>query len=68
MESILKQKKVVGLFAVIGIIGGIFFTGTEITGNVILTENTKINLIPIVGILLLVCSAILLTYILKKKE
>jgi drug/metabolite transporter (DMT)-like permease len=66
MESLFKQKRVTGLFAIVAVIGGIFFTRMELTGNVILNRNVQLNPLPIIGILLLLCSAVLAAYTLKK--
>ena len=66
MKSFFKRKKVTAFFAIIALIGGIFFTRTEITGKVVFFENTNINPFSTIGILLLICSLVLAAYSLKK--
>jgi hypothetical protein len=66
MENFFEQKRVTGLFAIIALIGGAFFTRTEITGNIILNQNTQLNLLPLIGILLFFCSVVLAVYSLRK--
>ena len=70
-NDLFNQKKVISLFSLIAMIGGIFFINFgDITGNVIFSQNPLSNrihlIIPLIGIALLFCSAILAVQALKK--
>mgnify|MGYP001485051964 CR=1 FL=1 len=66
-SEMLKTKKATAIFAVISLVSGFYFIGQRITGNVILGTEYSLNLLPIIGMLLILCSIILGTYSLKKR-
>ena len=66
-ENWFNQKKVTGSFAVIAVMTGFMFLNKSITGNVVLTEQSPINLISVVGLLLIACSIILGAYSIKRR-
>ncbi|MEK6895414.1 MAG: hypothetical protein AABX48_02745 [Nanoarchaeota archaeon] len=55
------SKKIAGAFSLAGFIGSIFFLNFSSTGNIIINEASKTNsgLISLIGVCLLICSAIL---------
>jgi len=55
---------VIGLIA---LAGGFYFLGNKITGNMILENNITFSLLPLMGLLLIACSAILIIYSIKKR-
>lgn len=65
--SFLKKKLVIYGFAIISLFGGFLFLNKSITGNVILNKQHEINLISLIGILLIVCAAVLFAYSIKKR-
>lgn len=67
-ENWLKRKRITSIFAVVAfIIGFIFLDSGTITGNVILNGNPSVNILSIFGLLLILSSAILTIYTIKKK-
>lgn len=62
-----KTKIVMGIFSALFFTSGILFINKKITGNVVIENSDSLNLIPIVGILLILCSAILVFYSIKKR-
>jgi len=66
-ENWFNQRKVAGSFAVISVMTGFMFLNKSITGNIVLTEQSPINLISVVGLLLITCSIILGAYSIKRK-
>ena len=61
-----KTKSVAAVFAAVAFITGFLFLDKGITGNVILDNSYPIDFISLIGLLLILCSAILAVYILKK--
>ena len=66
LES-LKTKTATTIFAVIGIIGGFFFLNRNLTGNVIIGNETTTSLVSLIGLLLIACSVVLGVYTIRKK-
>ena len=64
----LKTKKATAIFSVVSLISGFFFLNQTITGNVILNKNYSLNIIPIIGLLLILCSVILGAYSVMKRN
>ena len=64
----LKTKKVTAIFAAGSLISGFFFLNQNITGNAILNENYALNTIPIIGLLLILCSIVLGAYSVMKHD
>lgn len=61
-----KTKKVAAVFATVAFVIGFLFLDKGITGNVILENNYPVNFISLIGLLFVLCSAVLAIYILKK--
>jgi len=66
-ENFFKKKSVVVSFALISLVGGFLFINKDITGNIVLSSKYSFNLLSIIGLLLIVCSAILGAYSIRKK-
>ncbi|MBM3228304.1 hypothetical protein FJZ20_00225 [Candidatus Pacearchaeota archaeon] len=62
----LKTKKIAGIFALLSFVTGFLFLNSSITGNVILDNKYPFDVISFIGLLLVLCSALLVAYILKK--
>ena len=62
----LKSKKIASVFALLSFITGFLFLNSGVTGNVILDNRYPFNIISFIGLLLVLCSALLVAYILKK--
>ena len=63
-----KTKQATAIFAVGSLIAGFFFLNQTITGNAILSENYSLNVIPIIGLVLILCSVILGAYSVMKRN
>lgn len=61
-----KAKGVAAVFAAVAFVVGFLFLDRSITGNIILNNSNPVDLMSIIGLLLVLCSAILTAYILKK--
>ncbi len=61
-----KTKSVAAVFAVVTFVVGFLFLDGGVTGNVILENTSSFDFISIIGLLFVLCSAILTIYILKK--
>jgi len=61
-----KTKKVAAVFAAVSFVIGFLFLDKGITGNVILDNQYPVDFISLIGLLLILCSAILAVYIIKK--
>ncbi len=61
-----KTKKVAAVFAAVAFFIGFLFLDKGIIGNVILENNSPVDFISLIGLLLVLCSAILAVYIIKK--
>ena len=66
-SNFFKRKKVTASFAIFALAGGFLFLNQGITGNVILSGKSSINLLSIIGLLLILCSIILGIYSIKKR-
>jgi len=64
--SWLQTKKVAAVFALTSFITGFLFLNKGITGNVILDNKYPFDIISFIGLMLVLCSAILVVYIIKK--
>jgi hypothetical protein len=62
-----ERKGITWIFAVIAVFSGFLFLDSGVTGNVIVNKQSTINLVSIIGLLLIVCSTILIAYSVKKK-
>lgn len=61
-----KAKKITACFALISLIGGFLFLNNSITGNIISNNNYSFNIVSLIGLLLILCSVILIAYSIKK--
>ncbi len=67
MKNILIKKGVTWVFAIIAVAAGFMFLDSSFTGNVIVNKQDSVSLVSLIGLLLLVCSAVLIAYSVKKK-
>ncbi len=70
-ESFFERRSVVAAFGIIALISGFLFVRTSalgVTGNFILNSISSFNFISLIGILLIVCSVILIIYAIVKKD
>ncbi|MBI3622923.1 hypothetical protein HY212_02470 [Candidatus Pacearchaeota archaeon] len=69
-QSFFEKRSVAATFGILALLGGIFFVkpflSKNATGNVI--GDSSFNLIPLIGLLLLICSIVLIAYSIVKKE
>lgn len=61
-----KIKGIAAIFAVVAFVTGFLFLDKGITGNVILDNKYPVDVISLIGLLLVLCSAILAVYIIRK--
>ncbi len=66
-KSLLKTRKVTGIFSLAAFIGGFLFLNPTITGGAILENSSSLSSLSIIGLLLIACSVILAAYALKKR-
>ena len=66
-KKFFKRKSITWTFAIIALIFGFMFLDSGFTGNVIVNKQSTINLVSIIGLLLVVCSTVLITFSVKKK-
>jgi len=62
----MKRKKIAGVFAFFTFIIGFLFLDINSTGNAILNGAPSFNIASMVGLLLIVCSAVLTFYTVRK--
>jgi len=62
----LKAKKILASFAVAALVAGFLFLDRGFTGNVVLNGNSSIDILSLIGLALIFCSAVLAAYTLKK--
>ncbi len=72
-KNFFEKKSVVAVFGIIALIGGFIFLNFGYfsfgpTGNVISTGIYSLNLISVIGLVLIVCSAILIVYAIVKRQ
>lgn len=76
-QSFFEKRSVVAVFGVVALLAGFLFLNTgvinpftgKVTGNFVSSGETfGVNLISIIGLLLIVSSAILIVYAIVKKE
>lgn len=66
-NNFFDKKGVTWTFAVIALFLGFWFLDSSFTGNAIVNKQVPINLLSLIGLLLIVCSAILISYSVKKR-
>ena len=73
-KTFFEKKSVVATFGILAFLGGIYFAWPilfkqPVTGNIIFPgESTFASVVPTIGLILLMCSAILIIYAIVKKE
>lgn len=71
-QSFFQKRSVVAAFGIIALIAGSIFVQTSkpggVTGNIILSDVYAFNLISLVGLLLIICSAVLIVYAVVKRS
>lgn len=72
-NEFLKKRSVVAAFGIVALLGGFIFLNMGffnlgLTGNVVSSEYVSINLISILGMLLIICSAVLIVYAIVKRD
>ena len=61
-----KTKSLAAVFAAVAFFGGFLFLDKGVTGNVILENHYPVDFVSLIGLLLVLCSAILAVYIIKR--
>jgi len=73
-KNFFEKRSVVVAFGILALLGGIYFAWPilfkqQVTGNIIFPEeSTLTSIVPTIGLILLICSAILIIYAIVKKE
>ena len=66
-----ERRGVVAAFGILALLGGIYFIQPAISGRVtgnVIVSNTLFDAVPFIGILLIICSIVLLSYATVKKK
>lgn len=67
-ENWFKRKKITAIFAAVAFLGGfLFLNNGGITGNVIFNREPSLDVLSLIGLALIFCSAILTIYTVKKR-
>ena len=66
-KNFLKQSKTTLAIGGLALISGFYFLNKQMTGSVISETQTKLTPLPLIGLLLIACSAVLIIYSIKKK-
>jgi len=66
-NKFLITRGITGIFGVLAAISGLLFLDSEITGNIIANKQNPVNFVSIVGLLLIICSVILIAYTTRKE-
>jgi hypothetical protein len=66
-EKFFSKKAVTWVFAAVSLAFGFWFLDSNFTGNAIVNNQVPISILSLIGLLLIVCSAILISYSVKKK-
>lgn len=62
-----KTKRIAAVFAAVAFVIGFLFLDKGITGNIILDNKYPVDFISLIGLLLVLCSALLAVYLIRKK-
>jgi hypothetical protein len=62
-----KAKSIAAVFAAVAFVIGFLFLDKGVTGNIILENKPPVDFVSLVGLFLVLCSAVLAVYIIKKK-
>ena len=66
-ETFFSRKGVTWVFAAVALAFGFWFIDSSFTGNAVVNNQVPISFLSIIGLLLIVCSAVLISYSVKKK-
>lgn len=66
-EKFFVKKGVIWMFAAIALFFGFWFLDSSFTGNAVVNKQVPVSLLSLIGLLLIVCSAVLISYSVKKK-
>jgi len=66
-NNFFNKKGTIWAFSVIALVLGFWFLDSGFTGNVIVNKQVAINLVSLIGLLLIACSAVLISYSTKKR-
>jgi len=66
-EKFFGKKGVTWIFAAVSLAFGFWFLDSGFTGNAIINKQAPISFLSLIGLLLIVCSAVLISYSVKKK-
>ena len=66
-ESFFKRRKTLWFFSAFALLLGFTFLNQGITGNAVLSNSQGFDPLPLIGLLLVFCSAILALYTIRKK-
>jgi len=66
-NNFFRRRGITWVFAIIALISGFLFLDSGFTGNVIVNKQIPMNLISLIGLLLIACSSVLISYSVKKK-
>jgi hypothetical protein len=67
-ESFFKKKSTIAVFALVAFVAGVIFLDKRATGNIILNKYQPFNAVSIIGMLLILCSVILIGYYAHKNK
>lgn len=66
-KNFFKKPRTIMTTGIIALLGGFYFLSKRITGNIVLKDKVTFSLLPLIGLLLVACSAILIIYSIKKR-
>jgi len=66
-QNFLKKTPTLIVFASLALVSGFFFLDKKITGNAIIDADSNFNFVSLIGLLLILCSAIIVGYLTKKR-
>lgn len=66
-KSFFERKGITWFFATLAVVSGFIFLDSSVTGNAIVNKQSPVSALSLIGLLLITCSAVLITYSLKKK-
>jgi len=66
-KSFFKRNGVTWFFSAVAVVSGFIFLDSSVTGNAIVNEQSPVSVLSLIGLLLITCSAVLVTYSLKRK-
>ena len=69
-QSFFENRSVVAVFGILALFAGFSFIQPKgvVTGNAVLSARYGVSFLSIIGILLLICSMVLIAYSIVKKE